>query len=44
VPGGLSLVEGGEIVGAIGVAGSPSVEQDVLCCQAGEGALAGSGH
>ncbi len=37
--GALPLVELGEIVAAIGVAGSPSTEQDHLACQAGLGAL-----
>ena len=41
--GGLPLVELGEIVAAIGVAGSPSGEQDHLACQAGLGALS-EGH
>jgi ferredoxin len=37
--GALPLVELGEVVAAIGVAGSPSTEQDHLACQAGLGAL-----
>jgi ferredoxin len=39
--GAIPLVELGEIVAAIGVAGSSSPEEDHLVCQAGMGALAG---
>jgi len=33
-PGGLAIIEGIAIVGAVGVAGGSTTEQDVLCCQA----------
>jgi uncharacterized protein GlcG (DUF336 family) len=32
--GGLVIVDGTAIIGAIGVAGAKNSEQDVLCCQA----------
>jgi ferredoxin len=41
--GAIPLVELGEIVAAIGVSGSPSSEQDHLCCQAALGVLT-EGH
>jgi uncharacterized protein GlcG (DUF336 family)/NAD-dependent dihydropyrimidine dehydrogenase PreA subunit len=40
--GAIPLVELGEIVASIGVAGSPSADQDHLACQAGIGALSGA--
>jgi uncharacterized protein GlcG (DUF336 family)/NAD-dependent dihydropyrimidine dehydrogenase PreA subunit len=41
--GAIPLVELGEIIAAIGVAGSPTLEQDHLACHAGIGALS-EGH
>jgi len=37
--GGLVMVDGVSIIGAIGVAGAGKTEQDVLCCQAALGVL-----
>src|SRR5262249_26874351 len=42
--GGLVIVDGVSIIGAIGVAGARSTEQDVLCCQAALGVLETAGH
>ena len=36
-PGGFPVVEGAQTLGAVGVTGSPSPEQDILCCQAALG-------
>ena len=41
-PGGLVVVEGIAILGAIGVAGAPNPDQDVLCSQAALAALEGA--
>jgi uncharacterized protein GlcG (DUF336 family) len=38
--GGFPIVEGVDTLGAIGVAGGASSEQDMLCCQAALGARA----
>jgi len=35
IPGGIPIVENGEVVGAIGVGGSHDVNKDVACAQAG---------
>jgi uncharacterized protein GlcG (DUF336 family)/NAD-dependent dihydropyrimidine dehydrogenase PreA subunit len=40
-PGGFPVVETGDTLGAVGVAGGTSPEQDILCCQAALGALMG---
>jgi ferredoxin len=42
--GGVAIVDGVALVGAIGVAGGSRPEQDILCCQAALAALEGSGH
>ena len=42
--GGIPIVDGAAIIGAIGVAGSPQPGQDVLCCRAGLAVLDGHGH
>lgn len=42
--GGVPIVEGLAVLGAIGVAGGNAAEQDVLCCRAGVAALDGPGH
>ena len=42
--GGIPIVEGPAVRGAIGVAGSPNPGQDVLCCRAGLAVLDGPGH
>jgi ferredoxin len=39
VGGGFPLVDTGDTLGAVGVAGGASPEQDILCCQAALGAL-----
>jgi ferredoxin--NADP+ reductase len=39
VPGGLVIFDGITIVGAVGVAGGHTTDQDVLCCQAAVSAL-----
>jgi uncharacterized protein GlcG (DUF336 family) len=39
--GGLPIVSGGEVIGAIGVGGAPSGAQDEACAQAGIDAIAG---
>jgi ferredoxin len=39
--GGYPILDGGDVVGAIGVAGSASPQQDLQCCQAGLAALRG---
>jgi uncharacterized protein GlcG (DUF336 family)/NAD-dependent dihydropyrimidine dehydrogenase PreA subunit len=41
VPGGFPVVETGDTLGAVGVAGSASPDQDILCCQAALAALMG---
>lgn len=38
-PGGYPLVDGSDVIGAIGVAGSGGPQQDFLCCQAGLAAI-----
>jgi uncharacterized protein GlcG (DUF336 family) len=38
--GGVPIRSGGELVGAIGVGGAPAGEKDVVCAQAGLGAIA----
>jgi uncharacterized protein GlcG (DUF336 family)/NAD-dependent dihydropyrimidine dehydrogenase PreA subunit len=43
-PGGFPVVETGDTLGAVGVAGAASPEQDILCCQAALGALFQPGH
>ena len=40
-PGGLPLIDTGDTLGAVGVAGAPSPDQDILCCQAALGSLMG---
>jgi ferredoxin len=40
-PGGFPVVEAGDTLGAVGVAGSLTPDQDILCCQAALGALMG---
>ncbi|HWO41415.1 MAG TPA: heme-binding protein [Candidatus Eisenbacteria bacterium] len=40
-PGGIPILDGVTIVGAIGVAGGARADQDVLCCRAGLAALEG---
>ena len=42
--GGIVITEGIAILGAIGVAGAPHADQDVLCAQAALAVLAGAGH
>jgi ferredoxin len=42
--GGVPLVESGEVLGAIGVAGSGNPRQDLLCCQAALGSLVEAAH
>jgi len=42
--GGYPITEGALVIGAVGVAGSPSPQQDLQCCQAGLAALHGGGH
>jgi uncharacterized protein GlcG (DUF336 family)/NAD-dependent dihydropyrimidine dehydrogenase PreA subunit len=42
--GGIVLVDGIAVFGAIGVAGGSRAEQDVLCCQAGLAVLESDGH
>jgi uncharacterized protein GlcG (DUF336 family) len=39
IPGGLPIVEGGNLVGGVGVGGSYDVNQDAECAQAGVDAL-----
>jgi uncharacterized protein GlcG (DUF336 family)/NAD-dependent dihydropyrimidine dehydrogenase PreA subunit len=39
IGGGYPVVDGDAVVGAIGVAGSPSPQADLLCCQAGLAAI-----
>jgi len=39
--GGFPIMDGGELVGAVGVAGSGSPQQDLQCCQAGLAMLRG---
>ena len=41
VAGGFPLVDTGDTLGAVGVAGGGSPDQDILCCQAALGALMG---
>jgi ferredoxin len=41
VAGGFPVVETGDTLGAVGVAGGASPDQDILCCQAALGALMG---
>lgn len=43
-PGGYPITEGVLVIGAVGVAGSPTPQQDLQCCQAGLAALHGAGH
>jgi uncharacterized protein GlcG (DUF336 family)/NAD-dependent dihydropyrimidine dehydrogenase PreA subunit len=38
-PGGFPVVDAGDTLGAVGVAGSPTPDQDILCCQAALGSL-----
>ena len=42
--GGIPIIDGIAITGAIGVAGASRAEQDILCCRAGLAALEASGH
>jgi ferredoxin len=42
--GGIALVDGIATIGAIGVAGSPRPELDILCCRAAVAVLESSGH
>jgi ferredoxin--NADP+ reductase len=42
--GGMALVEGIAVFGAVGVAGAATGEQDVLCCRAGIAVLEADGH
>lgn len=42
--GGIAIISGVTIVGAIGVAGGSRPEQDILCCRAGMAVLEGHGH
>jgi uncharacterized protein GlcG (DUF336 family)/NAD-dependent dihydropyrimidine dehydrogenase PreA subunit len=42
--GGIALVDGIAVIGAVGVAGAPSGEQDILCCRAGLSVLEEDGH
>jgi ferredoxin len=42
--GGIAIVNGIALVGAIGVAGGSRPEQDILCCQAALAVLESSGH
>jgi ferredoxin--NADP+ reductase len=42
--GGIAIVDGIAVLGAIGVAGGNLPEQDVLCCQAALAALESQGH
>ncbi len=42
--GGIVIVDGVAIVGAIGVAGGTRTEQDTLCCRVALAALESSGH
>jgi len=43
-PGGLPITENALVMGGIGVAGSPTEEDDVRCCQAGLGVGRGHAH
>jgi len=43
-PGGLPITENALVIGGIGVAGSPTEDDDVRCCQAGLGVGRGHGH
>lgn len=43
-PGGHPMVEAGDIIGAVGVAGGGSREQDIRCCQAALGVFFGPSH
>jgi ferredoxin--NADP+ reductase len=42
--GGVPVVENAYVIGAVGVAGSDTEEQDVRCCQAALGVIQGHGH
>jgi ferredoxin len=42
--GGIPVAEGISVLGAIGVAGGPRDEQDILCCRAGLSILDAEGH
>jgi uncharacterized protein GlcG (DUF336 family)/NAD-dependent dihydropyrimidine dehydrogenase PreA subunit len=42
--GGIALVDGIAVLGAVGVAGGATGEQDVLCCRAGVAVLEAEGH
>jgi ferredoxin len=42
--GGIPIIDGVTIVGAIGVAGASRAEQDILCCRAALAVLEGPGH
>jgi ferredoxin len=42
--GGIPIIDGIAVVGAIGVAGASRAEQDILCCRAGLTALESAGH
>ena len=44
IGGGYPVVQDDTVVGAIGVAGSPSPQIDLQCCQAGLAALGSAGH
>src|SRR5439155_7694761 len=44
VPGGLPITEYAPVTGGIGVAGSPTEDDDVRCCQAGLGVGRGNTH
>ena len=42
--GGIAVVDGSAVLGAIGVAGGSRPEQDILCCQAALAVLESAGH
>jgi len=42
--GGYPVVEGDSVIGAVGVAGAPSPQVDLLCCQAGMAAIRTGAH
>jgi uncharacterized protein GlcG (DUF336 family)/NAD-dependent dihydropyrimidine dehydrogenase PreA subunit len=43
-PGGMPVLDGPVVIGAIGVAGGPNPDQEVLCCRAALGVLDAPGH
>jgi len=43
-PGGLAIIDGIAIIGAVGVAGGSTTDQDVLCCQAAFAVLETAGR